>query len=587
MKNMFIIFCFLHAGMFAQHAKIDSLLRLVKADKEDTLKVIHEYGLCREYSKIGEYDKGLEHGKDALALALNLNFKKGIAQSYNNIGVIYWYQGNYPSALKRHFAALEVREEIKDLKGIAQSYNNIGLVYKEQGALADALKNYTSALVIFTTLKDQYSIATCYSNIGIIQKSQFHFAEALKNYGASLEIRKVLGDKWGIAQSYNNIGNVYTNEGDYAKGLENYKAALELREAIGDQEGISVSCVNLGTLYIRMNKLDDSEHFLKRALELSKSIGSKEWIKESYEAFSILDSSRGNYKESLIHYKLYSLYRDSLNNEESKKKSIQSAMQYEFDKKEIENKAEQETIKTQATAEQHRQKVITNAVIGLLLIVLLFSFFFYKRFRHARKQKQTIELLFKEVHHRVKNNMQVITSLLNLQKGYLRDPHVLSIFQDCQNRIFAMAAIHEKLYERNALSDINIKEYIENLITQLMDTYQRDNEVESDPVVETETLQIDTLITLGLITNEVVSNAFKYAFPEPGRKNRITFKLTSAGPNAFLLLIGDNGIGSTVALEDEHTSFGMELIKILVSQLRGNITRLPVQGTLYEIRFTT
>ncbi|MFI5150996.1 MAG: sensor histidine kinase [Bacteroidia bacterium] len=497
------------------------------------------------------------------------------------------YHYNYPAALKRHFAALETREEIKDLKGIGQSYNNIGLVYKEQGALADALKNYMSALDIFTKLQDQYSIATCYSNIGIIQKSQGHYPEALKNYFLSLEIRKKIGDKWGIGQSYNNIGNVYNNEGDLALALENYLQALKIREAIGDREGVSVSCVNLGILYVRMNKLGQAELFLNKGLELSKAIGSKEWIKESYEGFSILDSVRGNYKDAFVHYKLYALYRDSLNNEETKRRSIQSAMQYEFDKKDLEAKAEREKGEVRHASDERRQQFIIYAVLGLLVIVFVFSGFLYNRLLHIRKQKQTIELIFKEVHHRVKNNMQVITSLLNLQKAYIDDKRVLDIFQDCQNRIYAMAAIHEKLYERNALSSINIREYIRNLIIQLMDTYQNEFEVEYEVVVEIDKLEVDTLVTLGLIANEIISNAFKYAFNPETKNNRITFRLSRSGEESFLLLIGDNGKGSKAGLEEEHSSFGMELIQILVSQLRGTIARLPGKGTMYEIHFRT
>jgi two-component sensor histidine kinase/Tfp pilus assembly protein PilF len=585
MKIFFPLFLLLSSAGLSQSAKIDSLLHLLPSDKEDTQKVIHEYSLCREYSKVGEYNKGLDHGKSALSLALSLDYKKGIAQAYNNIGVIYWYQGNYPSALKRHFAALEVREQLKDQKGIAQSYNNIGLVYKEEGAMGDALKNYTAALEIFTALKDPYSIATCYSNIGIIQKSQGHYPEALQNYQAALSLRQTLHDQWGIAQSYNNIGNIYNNEGDYDSALESYRAALVIRQEVGDKEGIAVSYVNMGTLYIRMNKPDASRTYLNQALTLSKAIGSKEWIKESYEELAVLDSIQGNFKDALRNYKLYTAYRDSLNNEESKKKSIQSAMQYEFDKKEIENKAEQEKQHTLDEADKRRQQIFIYAAFGLSILVLLSSLFLYNRYQYARKQKQTIELLFKEVHHRVKNNMQVITSLLNLQKSYIDEQRILDIFQDCQNRIYAMAAIHEKLYERDALNSINIQDYIQNLITQLMDTYQLAFEVDCDLLVETETLEVDTLITLGLITNEIISNACKYAFPVTGKQPVITFRLSKPTQTSFLLIIGDNGVGSKVELNQEHTSFGMELIKILVSQLRGTIQRIPQTGTMYEITF--
>jgi ligand-binding sensor domain-containing protein/two-component sensor histidine kinase len=203
------------------------------------------------------------------------------------------------------------------------------------------------------------------------------------------------------------------------------------------------------------------------------------------------------------------------------------------------------------------------------------------------KQKNEIEILFKEVHHRVKNNLQVINSLLNLQKFYIQDQRMLDIFKDCQNRIYAMAVIHERLYETNELSALNFNEYIRKLIKQLGDTYQTRFVVKYDIEVNVDRLDLDTLIPVGLLINEIISNSLKYAF-EDGvvRENVITFRMYREGSSSFRMIIGDNGKGSPVAIDDSHTTFGMELIKMLVDQLHGRITRLPDAGTVYEITFS-
>ena len=117
-KSLSILFLIVIASIalqsVAQNKKIDSLLTLLKTDKEDTNKVIHFYIICKEYRKIGEYDKGLVYGKQALSLAQNLGFKKGIANSYGNLGVIYASQGDYPEAFKSYFSALKLYEEIRE-----------------------------------------------------------------------------------------------------------------------------------------------------------------------------------------------------------------------------------------------------------------------------------------------------------------------------------------------------------------------------------------------------------------------------------------------------------------------------------------
>jgi two-component sensor histidine kinase len=204
------------------------------------------------------------------------------------------------------------------------------------------------------------------------------------------------------------------------------------------------------------------------------------------------------------------------------------------------------------------------------------------------KQKNEIEILFKEVHHRVKNNLQVINSLLNLQTFYINDKRMLDVFKDCQNRIYAMAIIHEKLYETNALSALNFNEYIKKMIKQLGDTYQTRVPVRYQMDVNVDKLDIDTLIPVGLLINELISNSLKYAFSEdPTKDHIITFQMEMIGQNRYKMVIGDNGKGSPVTVEENHNTFGMELVKMLVEQLHGTITRLPKPGTVYEIIFSS
>ncbi len=202
------------------------------------------------------------------------------------------------------------------------------------------------------------------------------------------------------------------------------------------------------------------------------------------------------------------------------------------------------------------------------------------------KQKQEIEYLFKEVHHRVKNNLQVINSLLNLQKFYIDDKKMLDIFQDCQNRIYTMSVIHEKLYENSALSSINFNEYIKNLIKQLVDTYQLDFPIRYHIEVDVDKLDLDTMIPVGLLINEIISNSLKYAFSSDRDANIITFKMKKNEDKSYTMIIGDNGVGSKIGLNDAHGTFGLELIKTLAEQLHGVIKQLPVEGTMYEITFS-
>lgn len=200
------------------------------------------------------------------------------------------------------------------------------------------------------------------------------------------------------------------------------------------------------------------------------------------------------------------------------------------------------------------------------------------------KQKEEKEILLKEIHHRVKNNMQVIVSLLNIHADYIKDPESLALIEDSKSRIKSMALIHEKLYETKNFSKVNISEYLEKLVQELVDTYGIHTRITIDKKVEGDSFGFDTIIPFGLLLNEIVSNSLKYAFP--GRdKGTIFFHLQKQG-DKFELLIGDDGIGMPkVKFEESNKTLGVDLIRILTEQLNGTIELMEGEGTRFRIVF--
>jgi PAS domain S-box-containing protein len=196
------------------------------------------------------------------------------------------------------------------------------------------------------------------------------------------------------------------------------------------------------------------------------------------------------------------------------------------------------------------------------------------------------EILLKEIHHRVKNNMQVISSLLSLQSRHLTDKAAIEMFRESQQRIRSMALVHEKLYQSKDLSRIDFSKYIESLIMFLFHSYR----VNSDLVrMKTEVrdilLDINSAIPCGLIINELVMNALKHAFPG-GRKGEIIISLQPSGDGRFILSVSDNGVGFPAGLDFHKTeTLGMQLVTMLVDQLDGTISLEREPGTRFEVVF--
>ncbi|HOI41215.1 MAG TPA: PAS domain S-box protein, partial [Methanobacterium sp.] len=194
------------------------------------------------------------------------------------------------------------------------------------------------------------------------------------------------------------------------------------------------------------------------------------------------------------------------------------------------------------------------------------------------------KVLLREIHHRVKNNMQIISSLLNLQLNYVKEEKAVNVLKESQGRIKSMAMVHEKLYQSPSLTKIDLKDYVESLVSNIFFTYGTStNHIISEVDVENIEIGIDTAIPCGLIINELVTNSVKHAFPENNGKVKV--KITSHHDD-IQLVISDDGIGLPENLDYEKTeSLGLKLVKSLVDQIDGHMTLVTNAGTTIKINF--
>ncbi|HMB44863.1 MAG TPA: histidine kinase dimerization/phosphoacceptor domain -containing protein, partial [Candidatus Methanoperedens sp.] len=197
------------------------------------------------------------------------------------------------------------------------------------------------------------------------------------------------------------------------------------------------------------------------------------------------------------------------------------------------------------------------------------------------------EVLLREIHHRVKNNMQIISSLLSHQMENINDKKIIDIFTESQNRILSMSLVHEKLYQSRDLRNIDFKEYINDLGINLFQSYDiHSGNIKLNIDVEDILLDIDLAIPTGLIINELITNSLKYAFPD-GMKGEIKVLFRSTNENMLELVVSDNGIGLPEDLDFRKTrTLGLHLVTVLAeNQLHGNIDMDRIKGTEFRIKF--
>lgn len=206
------------------------------------------------------------------------------------------------------------------------------------------------------------------------------------------------------------------------------------------------------------------------------------------------------------------------------------------------------------------------------------------RTQEIAKERDEKAVLLKEIHHRVKNNLQIISSLLSLQSRFSGDPKIEELFLESTNRVQSMSMIHEKMYRSENLKEVSLKQYIRELVTALIDAYSVNMDIEAKIDVNVEYFAVDTLTPLGLIINELVSNSLKYAFRNRNTGN-LFLTLNTGEDDYFKLIIGDDGVGFTEA-DIREGAFGTELVEDLAGQLQGSIERVPSdEGTVFLLTF--
>ena len=196
------------------------------------------------------------------------------------------------------------------------------------------------------------------------------------------------------------------------------------------------------------------------------------------------------------------------------------------------------------------------------------------------------EAMLQEIHHRVKNNLQIVSSLLSLQSGYVRDPQVLAQFQESQSRIRAMALVHETLYQSERLTTMDLAVYLQSLGNILMRSYAANSNVKLEARLQTVPVSMDTAVPVGLMLNELVTNALKYAFPGE-RPGQLLLELSTEVGGQITLRVQDDGVGLKPDFQFEQAStLGLRLVLMFAKQLRANVTLRSEPGhTVFDIRF--
>jgi len=574
---------------------------LLAKDPLSIANILNYLGIVHE--SINDYTQAMGYYKQSYDVYAEIHDLPGMALLLTNIGSVYDTLGKYDKTLEYYLRSHNQYEQINDKEGIASSLNNIGNIYQALSNLDKALEYLQQARDMYKSIGDSIGVAMAVHNIGIIYHDMGDYDKALEYYFQSMQTDIDRDDKAGIAASYNNIAIVYDEMNELDKSLDYYKRSLALSEMIIDNYSIANTTNNMGYLFLKMNQPENAYKHFTDALNIAQDIGAQEIIKESYDGLFQYYQRKNDFQKSLEFYKRLEDIKDSLFSISTQKQIAKLQLQYDLESKEREIgllQKDNEIKKLQLNRQKNLRYFFIAILIFLVFIILLIYYAYITKIRMTKNLLKEIEerakieeqlklslkeknVMLKEIHHRVKNNMQIISSLLHLQSKYITDERSLEIFQDSQDRIRSMALVHEKLYRSSDFSSIDFSEYIKDLVDNIHLPEFDNIAISID--VENVSMDINKAIPCGLIINELVTNAFKHAFPGE-REGKIEITMNLHDKESFILVVSDDGIGMPEELDFRTTtSLGLQLVTGLVRQLQGNIDVDKSTGTKYTIIF--
>ncbi len=417
---LFITLLISGSGLNAQMRMLDSLIMDFNSAKHDTTRA-NVYVQFSEILYLSKPDTVIPLCEKAMALCdKNIPKANGIekrtfllikSSALNNIGYIFQNHGEIKQALDYYHRGLKIQEEIGDKKGLAQSLNNIGFIYQGEKDAAQALDYYKKSLKIREEIKDKRGIGECLNNIGFLYrilgdpncKSQIEEAckkEGLNKgiifYQKSLKIKEEIKDSLGIAVSLNNIGGIYLRLDELDTAMSYYQRSLKIRERLNDKQGLTNAMSNISLIYFKKKNYKEAEKLAEQSLKISQELGFPLMIQTAADMLKRIYEATGNYKKAMEMYSLFIVMKDSLNSQIAQKAAVKKQLQYEYEIKVAADSLRASDEKKIMNVQLDHVRTQRYALIGGILLVLIFATFMYNRFKITQKQKKLIEIKERE-----------------------------------------------------------------------------------------------------------------------------------------------------------------------------------------------
>ena len=564
---------------------LQTLKRSLKSEGSKTIAEVHEeLANWHAYNGMFPSDSTVYHSEKAVEYYKKGDDKKKIADTYRSLSIDYLNVRKLEKSQEVLFKAIALYEELEDEAGLGSAYRSVGVLYQVMEEFEKSIKYTLKAIPILEASGNYASVAIAQFNliIGYGELGEFKKAYEAADYCLEVVKTKAPEEKFVPVRALSYRGEVYVKAKDYDNALLDYIEAWELCKSHIGEERCATFRTEIGQVFLLQNQYNKALDHLSAGIKAYDDKGQSGLIKP-YLDLSEIYAKLGDFENAMLYKDKATSNSKQILEDKIANLETEAVIKYETGKKD-------EALASQAALLEQKSKTqnLIIAVAALLGLLLLSLFFFFNKNKKATKiiraKNAENELLLKEIHHRVKNNLEMVKSLISLQSAQMEDSASKDAMIASQNRVQSMGIIHQKLYQGDNLGSIEMKDYFLNLSEGILDTFNAEDKIKIECAMDNLDLDVDTAVPIGLIVNELLTNALKYAFPE-NKNGAISISLEKTKSNHLKLKVSDNGIGKIKGLAPKGTGFGSQLISLLTQQLNGKMTEHSESGTFVEFDF--
>ncbi|RZJ54415.1 MAG: tetratricopeptide repeat protein [Flavobacterium sp.] len=525
---------------------------------------------------------------------------------YDLLGSSYLFMGDYKTAIQYGLKAAQIGEKLDKISlYLCTVYNRIGLAYAEFQDYKNAQKYYFKSLTLAEWHNNDQAITELTYNYTDVLLKQHQTAHALSFLNS---MRKKHPKLYTIqsAPLQCRYAEIYMRMKRYRQALSYIKPIKAKIKDLEEYNDIMEAYKTVVKLSIVQKKYPEAALYSFSYDSMAKKLNNKQFFATSKFLKYSIDSAQGNTVSAMNNYREYVEYSKHLYDENKTKQINQLNILYETEKR---NKNIIQ-LKNNSTIQKNKLRnasAFNNLMIVITISLLIIVMLLYRVYRLKQRTNKILseqqdeiniknkklenlltekEWLLKEIHHRVKNNLHMVVGLLASQAEFLKNKEAVQAINDSQNRIQTMSLIHQKLYQSENLSMINMPSYIFELTEYLKDSFDIGKSIRFIVDIDNFDLPLSHSIPIGLIFNEAVTNSIKYAFPNNNPEGKIIISLKAEKEHTITLIIHDNGIGLPPEFDPcDSPSLGINLMKGLSEDIKGTFKIISDNGTKISLEF--